>query len=67
MVESLDGYKYHFEEGEWVLIRPSGTEPVLRIYCEARTPDRVQELLDACQQTLLAPVPKVKQKERAAS
>ena len=32
--ETIDGFKYHTEDG-WLLIRPSGTEPVLRIYAEA--------------------------------
>lgn len=40
----LDGYKYHFEGG-WLLIRPSGTEPVLRIYCEADSPEKVETVL----------------------
>jgi phosphomannomutase len=33
-VETLDGFKHHTDEG-WVLVRPSGTEPVLRVYAEA--------------------------------
>ncbi|WP_294345069.1 phosphoglucomutase/phosphomannomutase family protein [Prosthecochloris sp.] len=41
---NLDGYKYHFEGG-WVLIRPSGTEPVLRLYCEADSPEKVATVL----------------------
>lgn len=40
----LDGYKYHFEGG-WLLIRPSGTEPVLRLYCEADSPEKVENAL----------------------
>ncbi len=40
-VETLDGYKYFLNENEWVMIRPSGTEPLLRIYSEASTPERV--------------------------
>jgi phosphomannomutase len=40
-----DGLKYYLEDGSWLLIRPSGTEPVLRLYAEARSPERVQELL----------------------
>ena len=40
----LDGYKYHFEGG-WLLIRPSGTEPVLRLYCEADSPEKVKTVL----------------------
>lgn len=35
-LETLDGFK-HRVEGAWVLVRPSGTEPVLRIYAEAAT------------------------------
>jgi phosphoglucomutase len=33
----LDGLKLIFEDGSWVLMRPSGTEPVVRIYTEAAT------------------------------
>jgi phosphomannomutase len=40
-VETLDGYKYFLNENEWVMIRPSGTEPLLRIYSEASIPERV--------------------------
>ncbi len=40
----LDGYKYHFEGG-WMLIRPSGTEPILRIYCEADSQEKVDKVL----------------------
>jgi len=42
--DDLDGYKYHFEGG-WLLIRPSGTEPVLRLYCEADSPEKVDKAL----------------------
>ncbi len=41
----LDGFKYHFEGG-WLLIRPSGTEPVLRLYCEADSPEKVETALN---------------------
>jgi phosphomannomutase len=33
----LDGLKLIFDDGSWVLMRPSGTEPVVRIYAEAAT------------------------------
>jgi phosphomannomutase len=36
-VDTLDGVKYHLADNSWLLIRPSGTEPVLRIYAEARS------------------------------
>lgn len=42
-----DGFKFMFEDGSWLLIRPSGTEPVLRLYSEAGTPGTVGELLAA--------------------
>jgi phosphomannomutase len=42
--DNLDGYKYFFEGG-WLLIRPSGTEPVLRLYCEADSKAKVKKAL----------------------
>ncbi len=42
-----DGFKYIFSDGSWLLIRPSGTEPVLRLYSEANDPAVVAELLRA--------------------
>lgn len=34
-IETLDGYKFHIGDDQWVMIRASGTEPILRIYIEA--------------------------------
>jgi phosphomannomutase len=42
-----DGFKFIFENGDWLLIRPSGTEPVLRLYSEATETDQVDHLLRA--------------------
>jgi len=36
-IEDLDGYKFFFNNDEWLMIRASGTEPVLRVYAEAAT------------------------------
>jgi alpha-D-glucose phosphate-specific phosphoglucomutase len=44
-VETLDGVKYLLCDDSWLLIRPSGTEPVLRVYAEAREPGMVEVLL----------------------
>lgn len=45
---TLDGYKF-FVDGGWLLIRASGTEPLLRFYAEADNMDKVEYLLDAGQ------------------
>ena len=45
-VETLDGVKYLLADDSWLLIRPSGTEPVLRVYAEARSPESVKSLLE---------------------
>jgi phosphomannomutase len=44
-VNTLDGVKYLLADDSWLLIRPSGTEPVLRVYAEAREPGMVEALL----------------------
>jgi phosphomannomutase len=44
-VHSKDGVKYLLEDDSWLLIRPSGTEPVLRVYAEGRSPDIMQALI----------------------
>jgi phosphomannomutase len=44
-VDNLDGYK-HLTGGGWLLIRPSGTEPVLRVYAEAPTTEAAQALVE---------------------
>ncbi len=51
-VSTLDGFKYHFDENRWLMIRPSGTEPVLRTYAEAPTLDEVRVILEACKLTI---------------
>jgi alpha-D-glucose phosphate-specific phosphoglucomutase len=44
-IQTTDGVKYYLEDGSWLLIRPSGTEPVLRVYAEALEEERVKSLL----------------------
>jgi len=44
-VDTLDGVKYLLSDDSWLLIRPSGTEPVLRVYAEARDREMVDALL----------------------
>jgi phosphomannomutase len=44
-VITIDGVKYILSDDSWLLIRPSGTEPVLRVYAEGRSPEMVKALL----------------------
>jgi phosphomannomutase len=48
-IESLDGRKLWLDDGAWVLVRPSGTEPLLRVYIEAPTEAEVEALHRAAQ------------------
>lgn len=51
-VGTIDGFKYFFDDDRWVMIRPSGTEPVLRTYAEAPTLDEVREILKITEETI---------------
>jgi Phosphomannomutase len=44
-ISQRDGVKYVMADDSWLLIRPSGTEPVLRVYAEGRTQEMVKALL----------------------
>jgi len=52
-VETIDGWKYFFENDEWMMIRASGTEPVLRNYAESATTEKAFAILKAVEKTLL--------------
>ena len=43
---TVDGYKFRLEDDSWLLIRFSGTEPVLRLYCQADSMVDVREILE---------------------
>lgn len=42
---TIDGYQFQLEDGGWVLIRFSGTEPIIRVYCETTHEDKVPAIL----------------------
>jgi phosphomannomutase len=44
-VQDTDGVKYLLDDDSWLLIRPSGTEPVLRVYAEGRSEDMLETLI----------------------
>ena len=45
-VSNRDGVKFHLDDDSWLLVRPSGTEPLLRVYAEAREPGALESLLE---------------------
>ena len=47
--DTIDGWRFVFPSDAWLLVRFSGTEPLLRIYSEARSPEMVNQLLDGAQ------------------
>ncbi len=46
-INTLDGFKYDLEDGGWLLIRFSGTEPIIRVYTETTRKEKVQDILQA--------------------
>ena len=46
-IDTLDGFRFRLSDGSWLLIRPSGTEPLLRIYAESDSIAHVERLLEA--------------------
>src|SRR5882757_3803302 len=45
-INRIDGVKFIFADGSWLLMRPSGTEPMVRIYAEAETKNDLEVLLE---------------------
>jgi phosphomannomutase len=52
LINNKDGYKYYLENNGWLMIRPSGTEAVVRLYAEAESPQKVYDLLETGRQIL---------------
>lgn len=46
-ITDIDGAKLILADGSWFLVRPSGTEPLLRIYIESDSEKALQEIEDA--------------------
>jgi Phosphomannomutase len=55
-LETGDGFKFYRDDGSWLLIRFSGTEALLRIYTESRSPEDVDAMLDAGRRIAAQPV-----------
>jgi len=52
--DRTDGLKFVFDDDSWVLMRPSGTEPLVRVYAEAESPATSQQIAEAARQWLTA-------------
>ncbi len=52
-VETIDGVKYHLTNGGWVMLRASGTEPLLRIYAEGNSKEETLDILEEVKQVIL--------------
>ena len=52
-VETIDGFKYFFDDDNWLMIRASGTEPVLRTYAESSSKEKCFNILEEARKTLL--------------
>jgi len=52
-IETTDGFKFFFDDDTWLMIRPSGTEPVLRTYAEASSQEKCFDILEDTRKTLL--------------
>ncbi len=51
-LQTIDGFKYFFDDNRWMMIRPSGTEPVLRTYAEAPTLEEVRVILEQTEKAI---------------
>lgn len=52
-METIDGVKYHLDNGGWVMLRASGTEPLLRVYAEGNSKEETADILNDVLATIL--------------
>ena len=59
-ISTMDGLKVVTDDGSWFLIRPSGTEPLLRTYAEASSVEFLQSLVAEAERLAMTQPPSVK-------
>jgi len=52
-IETIDGIKYHLDNGGWIMLRASGTEPLLRVYAEGNSKEQTLDILEDVKKTIL--------------
>lgn len=52
-IETIDGVKYHLDNGGWVMLRASGTEPLLRVYAEGNSKEETLDILEDVKKVIL--------------
>jgi phosphomannomutase len=52
-IETTDGVKYHLDNGGWIMLRASGTEPLLRVYAEGNSKEETADILNDIKATIL--------------
>jgi phosphomannomutase len=52
-IETIDGVKYHLDNGGWVMLRASGTEPLLRVYAEGNSKEETADILNEVMKVIL--------------
>ncbi len=52
-IETIDGIKYHLDNGGWIMLRASGTEPLLRVYAEGNSKEETLDILEDVKKTIL--------------
>lgn len=50
---TIDGYRFEYNDGSWVLVRKSGTEPKIRLYAEAQDRSRLKEIIEVFEKKLV--------------
>ncbi|MGH9865831.1 MAG: hypothetical protein ACRD4H_10500, partial [Candidatus Acidiferrales bacterium] len=53
-VDRIDGLQLLLDDQSWVLMRPSGTEPLVRVYAEAETPERSNQIAEEARKWITA-------------